>query len=147
MQPHLLGQAAPQNGMGSYAAIGVVILMATTIAAAMLVVAHVFGPKRHGPVKDSPYECGVPPVMDTHRRFNIRFYIVAMLFMLFDVEVIFMWPWATAFYQTAVEGATFPLDDGTPVGKGFLLAGMALFFALLVFGLVYEWKRGAFQWD
>jgi NADH-quinone oxidoreductase subunit A len=67
--------------------------------------------------------------------------------MLFDVEVIFMWPWAVAFYRSATEGATVPLDDGTMVGKGFLLAGMGIFFLLLVFGLIYEWKKGAFQWD
>lgn len=130
-----------------YAAIGVVILLAASVAASMLIVAHIFGPKRSGPVKDSPYESGMPPIADTHRRFNIRFYIVAMIFMLFDVEVIFMWPWAVAFYQAAANGATVPLQDGTLVGKGFLLAGMGMFFVLLVFGLVYEWKRGAFQWD
>jgi NADH-quinone oxidoreductase subunit A len=133
--------------MQSYAVIGILILNVIGLAAAMMIVAHVFGPKRHGPIKDSPYESGVPPIVDTQRRFNIRFYIVAMLFMLFDVEVIFMWPWAVAFYKAAAEGATVPLDDGTPVGKGFLLAGMGLFFILLVFGLIYEWKKGAFQWD
>jgi NADH-quinone oxidoreductase subunit A len=121
--------------------------MVTGLAAIILVVAHLFGPKRHGPVKDTPYESGMPPVMDTQRRFNIRFYIVAMLFMLFDVEVIFLWPWATAFYRAAAEGVTVPLESGDWAGKGFLLVGMAIFFALLVFGLVYEWKRGAFQWD
>jgi NADH-quinone oxidoreductase subunit A len=144
----VLGQAlaSPPANPG-YAAIGVLILMAIGTAAAMLIVAHVFGPKRHGPVKDSPYESGVPPIVDTHRRFNIRFYIVAMLFMLFDVEVIFMWPWALAFYESATKGATVALDDGTMVGKGFLLTGMAIFFVLLVFGLVYEWKKGAFEWD
>lgn len=141
-----LAQNATQTSH-SYAAIGVVILLAAGIAAATLIVAHVFGPKRSGPVKDSPYESGMPPITDTHRRFNIRFYIVAMLFMLFDVEVIFMWPWAVAFYQAAANEMVVPLEDGTLVGKGFLLAGMGLFFLLLVFGLVYEWKRGAFQWD
>jgi NADH-quinone oxidoreductase subunit A len=89
----------------------------------------------------------MPVIGDTHRRFNIRFYIVAMLFLLFDVEIVFLWPWGLAFSESAVNGATVTLDDGTMVGKGFLLAGMAVFFALLVFGLFYEWKRGAFEWD
>ena len=133
--------------MTPYAAIGVTILMVVGIAAAMLVLAHVIGPKRHGPVKDSPYESGMPIVGDTHRRFNIRFYIVAMLFLLFDVEVIFMWPWAQVFHDAAVNGTTIPLEGGGVAGKGFLLIGMAIFFALLVFGLLYEWKKGAFQWD
>ena len=84
-----------------YAAIGVTILLVTAITAVMVVLAHAIGPKRHGPVKDSPYESGVPLVMDAQRRFNVR----------------------------------------------FLLVGMAIFFGLLVFGLLYEWKKGAFRWD
>lgn len=130
-----------------YAAIGVTIVIAAVAAVGMLVVAHGVGPKRRGPVKDSPYESGVPIVVDTQRRFHVRFYVVAMLFMLFDVELIFIWPWATAFHEAATTGATVPLEDGTLVGKGFLLTGMAMFFALLVFGLIYEWKKGAFEWD
>ena len=130
-----------------YAAIGVVILLIIALAGSMLVVAHVLGPKRSGPVKDSPYESGMPPIVDTQRRFNVRFYLVAMLFLLFDVEVIFMWPWAQIFHDAATKGTTIPLDDGTMVGKGFLLIGMGVFFTLLLFGLLYEWKKGAFRWD
>ena len=100
-----------------------------------------------GPVKDTAYECGMPALNDARRRYNIRFYIVAMLFMLFDVEVVFLWPWAVAFYRAAMRGVTFPLDNGVTVGKEFLLIGMGVFFALLLFGLVYEWKKGAFEWD
>ena len=130
-----------------YAAIGVTILLALGVAIAILVVAHTIGPKRRGPIKDSPYESGMPILADTQRRFHIRFYVVAILFMLFDVEVVFLWPWATAFHHTATTGATIPLENGSSVGSGFLLAGMAVFFTLLVFGLVYEWKKGAFEWD
>ena len=85
--------------------------------------------------------------MDTQRRFNVRFFIVALLFLLFDVEIIFLWPWARVYYLAASTGAAIPVEDGAGVGKGFLLIGMAIFFALLVFGLLYEWKRGAFEWD
>lgn len=130
-----------------YAAIGVTLLFVIGIAVAMLVLAHTVGPKRHGPVKDSPYESGMPALDDARKRYHIRFYIVAMLFMLFDVEVVFLWPWAVAFYRAAMNGATFPLDNGDLAGKEFLLVGMAIFFALLLFGLVYEWKKGAFEWD
>lgn len=130
-----------------YAAIGVTILIVVVIIIAMLIIAHAIGPKKHrGPVKDSPYESGVPVLMDTHRRFNVPFYIVAVLFLLFDVEIIFMWPWARVYHYAATTGATIALEDGTPVGKGFLLASMAIFFALLLFGLLYEWKKGAFKW-
>lgn len=138
---------SPSPSLDSYAAIGVTILMVLVVIAAMLILAHVVGPSRHGPVKDSPYESGMPVSTDARRRFHIRFYIVAMLFMLFDVEVIFMWPWATVFYRTATTGATIPLESGGAAGKGDLLAGMGVFFALLLFGLLYEWKKGAFQWD
>ncbi len=130
-----------------YAAIGVTILLVMLITAGMLAAAHAIGPKRHGVVKDSPYESGMPPVVDTQRRFNVRFYIVAVLFLLFDVEVVFLWPWAQVFHQAAAQGATIPLQDGGEAGKGFLLIGMAIFFGLLVFGLLYEWKKGAFRWD
>jgi len=130
-----------------YAAIGVTILVVMLITAAILVLAHVIGPKRHGPVKDSPYESGMPLVVDTQRRFNVRFYIVALLFLLFGVEIIFLWPWAQVFHHAATDGATIPLENGGEVGKGFLLVGMTIFLALLVFGLLYEWKKGAFRWD
>lgn len=134
--------------MQAYAAIGVTILLVVVTAAGMLVAAHAIGPKaRHGPVKDSAYESGVPAIHDARRRFNIRFYIVAMLFMLFDVEVVFLWPWALLFHKAATAGATVQTDTGQVFGKGFLLAGMTIFFALLLFGLVYEWKKGAFEWD
>ena len=131
-----------------YAAIGVVILIMAGLTALFLIAAHVLGPKpRHGPVKDSPYESGMPPIVDTDRRFNIRFYVVAVLFLLFDVEVVFLWPWAKVFHQAASANITIPLENGYEAGKGFLLIGMAIFFSLLVFGLLYEWKKGAFRWD
>jgi NADH-quinone oxidoreductase subunit A len=134
--------------MQAYAAIGVTILLVMFTAAGMLIAAHVIGPKpRHGPEKDSPYESGMPVITEARRRFNIRFYIVAVLFMLFDVEVVFLWPWALVFHKAATTGATVQLESGEVVGKGFLLAGMAIFFALLLFGLLYEWKKGAFEWD
>lgn len=132
--------------MQAYAAIGVTILLVLATAVGMLVAAHAIGPKRRGPVKDSPYESGMPAINDTRRRFNIRFYIVAMLFMLFDVEVVFLWPWAMLYHKAATTGATVQMD-GQAYGAGFLLAGMGIFFALLLFGLVYEWKKGAFEWD
>lgn len=121
--------------------------MVATVTGAMLVAAHLIGPRRHGPVKDSPYESGVPPVADARRRFNVRFYIVAVLFLLLDVEVVFLWPWAQVFNQAATKGLTIPLPGGGEAGAGFLLVGMGMFFILLVFGLLYEWKRGALRWD
>ncbi len=136
----------PSEDMVPYAAVAFTILLVAVIAGSMLALAHVVGPRRHGAVKDSPYESGVPVIGDARRRFNVRFYMVAMLFLLFDVEVVFMWPWAGLYHQASTAGLQIPLE-GRFVGKEFLLAGMGVFFMLLLFGLVYEWKKGAFQWE
>ena len=130
-----------------YAAIGVTLLIVIVMAVAILVIAHTIGPKRHGPVKDSPYESGMPIIAGSDRRLHVRFYVVAMLFLLFDVEVVFMWPWAGVFHRAATAGATIPLRGGGEAGVTYLLAGMGIFFSLLLFGLLYEWKKGAFEWD
>lgn len=130
-----------------YIAIGATVAIVAIIVVIMLIIAHFVGPKRHGPVKDSAYESGMPIVMDTERRFNVRFYVVAVLFLLFDVEIIFMWPWVLSYYDAATTGYSVPLEAGGAAGKGFMLFGMGLFFVLLVFGLLYEWKKGAFKWD
>ncbi len=140
----------------SYAAIGVLILFVAIVAIVILVVAHLpsllpflpfLAPSRHGPTKDSPYESGVPLAAGTDRRLHIRFYVIALLFLLFDVEIVFLWPWVLAYYHAAVNGMTIPLEGGGEAGAGFLLVGMGVFMALLLFGLVYEWKKGAFRWD
>ena len=132
-----------------YAMIGVVILTAVTLALLILALATVIGPKkRHGPTKDATYESGMPVIHDSRRRFNIRFYIVALLFLLFDVEIVFLWPWALVYHHSAVvEGYTVPLGAAGEAGKGFLLLAMLVFLAILVLGLIYEWQKGAFRWD
>ncbi len=80
--------------------------------------------------KLAPYECGIEPTRDAHARFSIRYYIVAMLFLVFDVETVFMFPWAIRYRQLALFG----------------LIEMAIFLAILIFGYVYAWKRGALEW-
>ncbi len=110
--------------MEAYGAILLVMTVATAAALGILVITHFVGPSRKGAVKDETYESGMPLVSDARRRFNVRFYIVALLFLLFDVEVVFLWPWAPVFYKAAVDGQTIgPLG----VGKEFLLAEMAVF--------------------
>lgn len=132
----------------AYVPIGITILVVGIVVVGQLIVAHAIGPKpHHGPVKDSAYESGMPIITDTQRRFNVRFYLVAILFLLFDVEIVFMWPWATVFHKVVKSGHGIVLEDGTLVTKEFLAVGMGMFFLLLLFGLAYEWKRGAFEWD
>jgi NADH-quinone oxidoreductase subunit A len=132
--------------MQPYAAILVVIAIAVFMAGAILVLGHLIGPRRHGSVKEDTYESGMLPVQDARRRFNVKFYIVAMLFLLFDVEVVILWPWALAFHKAATTGSTFAAS-GMSIGKGALLGGATLFLILLLVGYVYEWRKGVFRWD
>ncbi len=137
------------SSLGSYAPIGILILLVITLAVGIVVASQLIGAHRSGPVKDSPYESGMPVIGDARRRFNVKFYIVAMLFLLFDVEVVFLWPWARLFYKAA----TNPDDPVVAAlaqqgfGKGFLLVEVMLFLAILMVGYVYAWRKGVFQWS
>ena len=130
-----------------YAAILFVIGVAVVMAFAILALTHVIGTKRRGPVKDEIYESGMPPVMDARRRFNVRFYVVAMVFLLFDVEVVFLWPWAPVFHASATRPGGSVDWAGLEIGKGFLLAEMAVFLGILLVGYVYAWRKGVFKWE
>ena len=130
--------------VSAYGPILLLLAVAIVVAGAILVLTHLIGVSRKGAVKDSPYESGMPLVGDTRRRFNVRFYIVALLFLLFDVELVFLWPWAPVFHDAAVNDTTVgPMR----VGSGFLLIEMGVFLAILLVGYVYAWRRGAFRWD
>ncbi|HEB83619.1 MAG TPA: NADH-quinone oxidoreductase subunit A [Bacteroidetes bacterium] len=100
-------------------------------AAFTLLVTHLLGPKRHSPLKQDTYECGVPYRGDSRQRFSVKFYIVAVLFVLFDLEVIFMYPWAVNFRRLGWFG----------------FVTMGIFLLILTIGLLYEWKKGALEWE
>jgi NADH-quinone oxidoreductase subunit A len=112
------------------------ILIAFVVANAILIlgVSHVFSSYRRTPTKVAPYESGIPVLGDARERFSIKFYLVAMLFIVFDIETVFMIPWAVAFRQ---------LTDMS----GLLIVEMFVFIAILGVGYIYIWKRGALQWD
>jgi NADH-quinone oxidoreductase subunit A len=102
---------------------------------------------RPTPVKQQPYESGMVPLGDARERFSVKFYMVAMLFIIFDIETVFMIPWGVAFRQLS---CAVPLSAaGCPTGQISLFgfAEMLVFMAILVVGFVYVWKRGALQWD
>jgi len=128
--------------MHPYAPILVLILAVCGLVTVILILAHALGPSRHGRVKDDTYESGMTPIGDARRRFKVQFYIVAMLFLLFDVEVVFMWPWAPLFHEAAVGGQVLPGG----YDRTFLLVEMAVFLAILLVGYVYAWKKGVFEW-
>jgi NADH-quinone oxidoreductase subunit A len=100
----------------------------------MLGVSHFLSTYRRTPVKSAPYESGMPVLGDARERFSVKFYLVAMLFIIFDIETVFMIPWAVAFRQL------------TEI-SGLLIIEMFIFIVILAVGYVYIWKRGALQWD
>ncbi len=113
-----------------YLPILVMFVVAGAFAAIALVVSSLLGPKRYNKAKNEAYESGLIPFGDAHRRFPIQFYVVAVLFILFDVEVIMMYPWAVSARKLGV----------------FALVEMAIFLIILLVGFVYAWKNGAFDW-
>ena len=126
-----------------YGPVIVLLLIVIAMAITMLVLAHTLGPKRRGPDKESVYESGMPPIHDARRRFRVKFYLVALVFLLFDVEVVFLWPWAPLFHHAGVTGETI----GPTGTAGFLLAEMLVFLAILLVGYVYAWRKGVFEWS
>ncbi len=110
----------------------------------LLAVGALVGPRRRGHVKSMPYESGMDPFHDTRRRFDVRFHMVAVAFLLFDVELLFVYPWAVA--SRNVEGIDAAVREQWISSRGLVFGGVLLFLALLVAGLVYEWKRGVLQW-
>ena len=123
--------------------VGFVALNAVVIVALSTLVLR----RRPTPVKDSPYESGIPPLGDARERFSVKFYMVAMLFIIFDIETVFMIPWGVYFRQLSCGVAM--VNDVCPAGNisFFGLGEMLVFMAILVVGFVYVWKRGALQWD
>jgi len=119
-----------------------VVLIAIGLAIVIMLLSHVpLKWHKHGKVKDSTYESGMVPIGDARGRFNVRFYLVAMLFLLFDVELIFMYPWALAFFRSTGPGAEMA---GL---RTFLFVEMAIFVGILLVGYVYAWRKGIFRWD
>jgi NADH-quinone oxidoreductase subunit A len=105
---------------------------------------HLLAPRRPTALKDMPYESGMPPLGDAHERFSVKFYLVAMLFIVFDIETVFLIPWGAIFFGGATGGGGGAA--GAP-STGFLLLEMLVFMFILAVGYVYIWKRGALEWD
>ena len=107
------------------------LLVAIAFGVVTISVGYLFRPSKPDPSKLSPYECGCPPVGDAREKFSVRFYIIAMLFVLFDLEAVFMYPWAISFDRLGIVG----------------IVEMAIFILILLVGYVYAWKKGALEWD
>lgn len=117
--------------------------LAATLAVSMWLVGVRIGPRRRNLVKQMPYESGMDPLHDARRRFDVRFHLVAVAFLLFDVELIFLYPWAVASRHT--EGLAAVPE--APSGYNWLvLAEVMVFLLLLAAGLAYVWRKGLFRW-
>jgi NADH-quinone oxidoreductase subunit A len=116
------------------------ILMIFTIAMGFgvmnIAISHLMGQKNSTRAKLSPYECGMDPVGSARQRFSVKFYLVAMLFILFDIEAIFLVPWAVVFKSLSVT-----------LSKPFVFFEMMIFIGVLLVGYVYAWKKGLFEWN
>jgi NADH-quinone oxidoreductase subunit A len=135
---------------GSYEPIAWLVAIVLAMAAAMFGTAHLIGPKRMGPTKGTPYEAGMRPIGSTYHRFDIRFYMVAMLFLLFDVEVALLWPWAGLFMDSARSDPKYTVTRQlieVGMGKGFLFAEVVVFVLILVIGYLYAWRKGVFKFN
>ena len=134
-----VAQAAADYPFNHYAALGILLLMAIGFGVGNVVLTTFLGPSRKGEVKGIVYESGMNPIGSARRRFNVRFYIVAMTFLLFDVEIVFLYPWAVTF--PSLGG-----DAGQELSPLFL--GRMLFFVLTTaIAFIYAWRKGVFRYD
>jgi NADH-quinone oxidoreductase subunit A len=117
--------------LDQYIGVAFTFVLGAIIVGVMVCGSMLLGPKRRNPMKDEVFECGNPPTGPARQRFSVSFYLVAILFIVFDVEVVFLYPWAIVFRSLGTAG----------------LVEMGIFVAVLGGGLAYVWRRGALAWD
>jgi NADH-quinone oxidoreductase subunit A len=120
----------PESYPELYFPVLVQVVIAATLAAALIAISYLFGKKIRNRVKDMPYESGIVPTGDARQRFSVKFYLVAMLFILFDIEAIFLYPWVVIFREF----------------KMLAFVEMVIFVFLVLAGFLYMWKKGALDW-
>ncbi len=114
-----------------YLPVLIYMLIAVGLIGVIVLLSELLGKKRHTPAKDMPYECGMDPIGDARHRYTVRFYVIAMFFVVFDIEAIFLYPWAVIFRSLGWFG----------------FVEMLVFIGILVVGLVYVWGKGALEWE
>lgn len=130
--PRYYSSASKMNGsyLDAYAPLLLMFLLAAGLAAILIIASSVVGRHLKSRTKDQPYECGIRPTGDAREPFSVHFYMVAMIFILFDIEAIFLYPWAIVFKKLSLFG----------------FVEMLLYIVILVVGYVYLWKKGALEW-
>jgi NADH-quinone oxidoreductase subunit A len=114
-----------------YLPIAILLILSVGLAGLVIALGHLFGPHRPSPRKMMPYESGMRPIGPGTRRMPVRFYLIAVLFILFDIEIVFFLPWAVVLHQLKVFG----------------LIEMSVFILILLVGYIYAWKKGALEWE
>ncbi len=122
--------------LGAYLPIVVLVTVAVLFGFVSITLSSLIGQKKPSDVKMAPYECGCEPVGSARERFSIKFYLIAMFFILFDIEAVFLYPWAVVFKKFVRAG-----------GGAFMLGEMLVFIAILLVGYIYIWKKGALEWE
>ncbi len=141
----LLGGAFPDNGPRDYLPVFLLLIVATGLAAGQLLLSWLLSPRtKPNPVKDSPYECGIEPTGEAHTRFSVKFYLVAVLFILFDIEIVFLYPWAVHFGSGEADGVVFATRGAL---VRFLFAEMLVFLLILFLGWYWVVKKKALDWE
>jgi NADH-quinone oxidoreductase subunit A len=135
--------ASPNEPRYAWAPVLLLLVIGLMFAVSNIALSLLIGPGRTGLGKETTYESGMVPIGSAHQRFNVRFYIVAMIFLVFDVDIIFMYPWAAIFSGEVRAANTV---GGVGFG-GLLLVEMGVFIALLLVAYLYAWGKGVFKWD
>ena len=127
----------PDNYFARYLPLLIHLLFAFGLAGAIVILSQLVGRHRYSRAKFQPYECGMAPTGDARERFSVKFYMVAMLFILFDIEVAFLYPWAVIYRDATRTSSAL---------AWFVFGEMLLFILLLAVGYIYVWKKRAFDW-
>jgi NADH-quinone oxidoreductase subunit A len=130
---HYYNKAANMNSnyLDNYAPLLLMFILACGLAGALVVVSTLIGRHKRSHAKDAPYECGIQPTGDAREPFSVHFYMVGLIFILFDIEAIFLYPWALVYHDLKVFG----------------LVEMLLYIIILLAGYLFLWKKGALTWD
>jgi NADH-quinone oxidoreductase subunit A len=131
----------PEFDLGTYYPVFAFLALLIVFAVSTLIIAHIVGPRSNTKAKQTPYESGMDPIGDARQRFDIKFYLVAIMFLVFDVELLFLYPWAVVAYAKHGDKVGFPPELKLPV---FLC--VMTFIALLFLAYLYDWKKGVFKW-
>ena len=125
------GEHILKMNLDQYLPVLLFILVGIAVGVVPLVIGYVLGPNRPDDAKNSPYECGFEAFEDARMKFDVRYYLVAILFILFDLEIAFLFPWAVSLHEVGMAG----------------FVAVVIFLAILVVGFAYEWKKGALDWE